>query len=156
MLLYVINSTVNSFLEYFQVCFSLKGPFKMQIRLQLDHMYAYNDTHDSTRSSGVTFDLTPLEGSRITCFDMQYHLLNSNYMLENRKMKQRSYLHVNRIDLYRDDSVQHLDFVEDLFIDNLWIGKPDCAVGCPPDEPLHKCPGQPCMGITGSLIHLTI
>lgn len=80
---------------------------------------------------------------------MLYHLQNSDYLLNNRKMKLRSYLHVYRIDLFRDESVQHRDFVEDLFIDNLWIGKPDCKDTCPDDQPLEECPGQPCMGLMG-------
>lgn len=144
-----ISTRFTQYSVYFKVCFSLKGPFKTHIKLHLHHLYAYNDTHDSTRATAVTFTLTRQEGSRITCFDMLYHLQNSNYMLENRKMKTRSFLHVYRIDLFRDESVQHLDFVEDLFIDNLWIGKPDCAEACPVDKPLNDCPGQPCTGLRG-------
>ena len=153
------NSTISKRFNfaiscYFKVCFSLVGPFKNQIRLHLNHIYSYNTTHDSTRSSGVTFDFEPMNDvSRITCFDMLYHLQNSQYLLNNRKMKERSHLHVYKIEFLRDHSVHHLDFVEDLFVDNFWIGNPGCAEQCQPDQPLSKCAGKPCMGLTGTEIN---
>ena len=138
---------------FFQVCFSLKGPFKPSIRVVLSHQYAVNETHDSTRSSTVSFSLdkSDIETNRINCFDLQFHLDKSAYLLEQRSMIPRSFLHVTRIEFLRDDSIQHLDFVEDLFLDNFWIGKPSCMDVCPKDSPLEKCTPV-CMGIKGLLL----
>jgi len=129
----------------------MKGPFQKNIRIHLSHLYAYNDTHDGTRSSAVTFSFeADIESRRIVCFDILFHLENSGYLKDKREMKVNSFLHVKRIEFFRDESIQHLDFVEDIFIDNFWIGRPSCAETCPKDKLLNECPGKPCMGITGT------
>ncbi|XP_066933159.1 fibrocystin-L-like [Clytia hemisphaerica] len=134
-----------------QTCFSLRGPFQPKVRVQLSHQYALNETHDSTRISTVTFTIeTDIKSNRIVCFDLLYHIENSDYLKDKREMKVQSFLHVKRIEFLRDDSIQHIDFTEDLFIDNFWIGKPSCVDACPKEQPLSQCPGQPCMGIKES------
>ena len=118
--------------------------------MQLSHQYALNETHDSTRTSTVTFSIeTDIKSSRIVCFDLLYHIENSDYLKDKREMKVQSFLHVKRIEFLRDDSIQYLDFTEDLFIDDFRIGKPSCMEACPKDQPLGECPGRPCMGIQG-------